>query len=256
LQGIPAVPEETSFDTPGSPTEERRKAILRGKERLEGRAENDRPVAERERVAEADPAFTSLADNVRDYAIFLMDPKGVIIYWGEGARLMKWWIKEETEGGHLRMLYPEEGSEDGTAEGHLRDAARLGEYTGEGQRIRRDGSAFWAGVTLTALHNAKGRLLGFAKLTRDFHARRAIEVAVASNHAAQSARDKALEMARAALAAQDLAAEAADFAKENLLGERDYIRRVLEPELEAAQAKLARLYARIEQLEKHQKQFD
>jgi PAS domain S-box-containing protein len=251
------VAQETVLDPQTkSPTEERREAIQRGRARLQGRAEGDRPAAKRERVAEADPAFMALAENVRDYAIFLMDSRGVIIYWGEGARIMKWWLKEETEGGHLRMLYPEEGAEDGTAEGHLRDAARLGEYTGEGRRVRRDGSTFWAGVALTSLRNAKGRLLGFAKLTRDFHARRAIEVAVASNHAAQSARDKALEMARAALAAQHLAAEAEDFAKENLLGERDYIRRVLEPELEAAQAKLARLYARIEQLEKYQRQFD
>jgi PAS domain S-box-containing protein len=245
------------LDTPSrSPTEERREAIQRGRARLEGRAEGDKPAAKRERVSEVDPAFMALAENVRDYAIFLMDPRGVIIYWGEGARLIKWWLKEETEGAHLRMLYPEEGSEDGTAEGHLRDAAKLGEYTGEGRRVRRDGSTFWAGVTLTALRDEEGRLFAFAKVTRDLQSRRAIEMAVATTHAAQSARDEALGVAKSALAEKDVAQEEADFARESLLGARDYIRQVLEPELEAVQAERARLSARIEQLEAYRKKLE
>jgi PAS domain S-box-containing protein len=248
--------QETSLDMPGrSPTEERREAIRRGRARLQGQAEGDRPAAKRERVAEADPAFMALAENVRDYAIFLMDLRGVIIYWGEGARLIKWWIKEEAEGAHLRMLYPEEGSEDGTAEDHLRDAVRLGEYTGEGQRVRRDGSTFWAGVTITPLRDEEGHLFGFAKVTRDLQARRAIELAVATTQAAQSARDEALATARSALAAREVAQEAADFAKENLLGTREYIRQVLEPALEIAQEERAKLSAQIEQLEAYRKKF-
>ena len=83
-----------------------------------------------------------LADNVRDYAIFLMDAAGVITYWGKGARLMKWWTRAEAEGAHLHLVYPEGGSEDGSAEDHLRTAARTGEYTGEGRRVRSDGLTF------------------------------------------------------------------------------------------------------------------
>jgi len=249
--------QEKSREKPSlSPSEERREAIRRGRERLEGRSEDDRPAEKRERVAEADPAFQALADNVRDYAIFLLDPRGIIIYWGEGARLMKWWLKEETEGSHLRMLYPEEGAEDGSAESHLRDAARLGEYTGEGQRMRRDGSTFWASVTLTALRDANGHLLGFAKVTRDLQARRGIEIAVASTNAAQSARDEALEAAKSARAAQNSAQESADFAKEHLVGTRDYITQVLEPELEAARAERAKLTERIEQLESQRRKLE
>jgi PAS domain S-box-containing protein len=128
--------------------------------------------------------FTLLADNVRDYAVFLMDADGVIRYWGEGARLMKWWTTDQAEGSHLRILYMDGGSEDGTAEDHLRTAAGKGEYTGEGQRVRNDGSTFWAGVTLTALRDDDGTLLGFAKTTRDFSARRAVEAALQASHAA------------------------------------------------------------------------
>ena len=101
---------------------------------------------------------------MRDYAIFLIDPEGIITYWGEGARLIKWWTRDQVEGAHFRVLYPDGGAEDGTAEGHLAEAARRGEMVSEGQRVRSDGSTFWAGATLTALRDAAGSLQGYAKL--------------------------------------------------------------------------------------------
>jgi PAS domain S-box-containing protein len=140
--------------------------------------------------------FTALADNVRDYAVFLMDPNGIILYWGEGARLMKWWTPAQAEGSHLRLLYPDGGSEDGTAEDHLVKAAATGEYTGEGQRVRADGSTFWAGITLTALADERGTLLGFAKVTRDFSARRAMEAALKAGREAAEAQRVAEEANR------------------------------------------------------------
>ena len=145
------------------------------------------------RASTAAHAFAALAENVRDYAIFLIDPDGVITFWGEGARLIKWWSKEQAEGAHLRLLYPAGGSEDGTAEGHLQAAAERGEYTGEGNRVRSDGSTFWAGITLTALRDTSGELLGFAKVTRDLTARRAADTLLQSAaEAAEAARADAV----------------------------------------------------------------
>jgi PAS domain S-box-containing protein len=120
---------------------------------------------ERRAVRASERAFPALAENVRDYAVFLLDADGVITYWGEGARLMKWWTVDEAVGGHLRMLYPDGGAEDGTAEDHLTAAAHHGESVSEGRRVRGDGSTFWAGATLTALREADGTLIGFAKVT-------------------------------------------------------------------------------------------
>ena len=138
-------------------------------------------------------AFAQLAENVRDYAIFLMDPTGKIVFWGEGARLMKWWSKCEAEGSHLRLLYPAGGAQDGTAEEHLGYARAHGEYTGEGERMRTDGSTFWAGITLTALRDERGELLGFAKVTRDLTARRAADSLLqAASAAAEVARADAV----------------------------------------------------------------
>jgi PAS domain S-box len=177
-------------EQPGSATadapeqREREEAWRRGEARTQARANGEASTRDensgRARASVAARAFAALADNVRDYAIFLMDPDGIITFWGEGARFIKWWTKDQAEGGHLRMLYPAGGSNDGTAEAHLREAAARGEYTGEGQRIRSDGSLFWAGVTLTALWDEEGTLLGFAKVTRDLTARRAADALLQS----------------------------------------------------------------------------
>ena len=184
--------------TPRSPEErEREAAIRRGEERERAEAAGrPRPTGQGVTTALssiAAQAFTMLAENVRDYAIFLMDPNGVILFWGEGARLMKWWSKDQAEGAHLRMLYLSGGSQDGTAEEHLDHARERGEYTGEGERVRTDGSTFWAGITLTALRDEDGTLLGFAKVTRDLTARRAADALLqAASAAAESARADAV----------------------------------------------------------------
>lgn len=159
---------------------ERRAAVRRGRQRASaaahGEGEPRDPHTGTAAPEVAHRAFSALADNVRDYAIFLMDTEGIITFWGEGARLIKGWSRDEAEGAHLRLLYPDGGGEDGTAEEHLRTAAETGEYVGEGHRLRADGSTFWGGISLTALRDADGTLLGFAKVTRDLTAQRVAEV--------------------------------------------------------------------------------
>ncbi|CAN5698807.1 hypothetical protein BH23GEM6_BH23GEM6_18560 [soil metagenome] len=142
-------------------------------------------------------AFAVLAESVRDFAVFLLNPEGVITFWGESARLVKWWTRAEAEGAHLRLLYLDGGSDDGTADAHLQEAEETGEYTGEGQRMRSDGSTFWAGVSLTALRDGDGQLIGFAKVTRDLTARRAADAALKAAHdRAEEARKAAEEANR------------------------------------------------------------
>src|SRR4051812_3723437 len=169
----------------GRESQERKAALERGGSQIQPA----RPLCAPEiHGLDSELLYTLVADNVRDYAIFLMDADGIIRCWGESARLMKWWTKEQAEGGHLRFLYPDGGAEDGTAESHLQRAAATGEYNGEGHRVRADGSTFWAYVTLTALRDAAGTLVGFTKVTRDFSARRAVEAALlAERHAAPDA---------------------------------------------------------------------
>jgi PAS domain S-box-containing protein len=162
--------------TPGRETHEREAAFRRGGSGI-GLAAGPTCAPELPGL-QADLLYSLVAENVREYAIFLMDASGIIKCWGEGARLMKWWTRHQAEGAHLRLLYPDGGSEDGTAESHLTLAAANGEYTGEGHRVRSDGSTFWAYTTLTALRSPDGTLVGFTKVTRDFSARRAVESAL------------------------------------------------------------------------------
>ena len=177
----------------GRETREREEAWRRGEARAKERGERGmadhlgHPTLEATGVAQR--AFAALAENVRDYAIFLMDPNGIINYWGEGARLIKWWTREQAEGAHFRLLYMDGGSEDGTAEGHLEQAARRGEMVSEGQRVRSDGSTFWAGATLTALRDTDGTLLGYTKVTRDLTSEHAADEALrAAKLAAEAGR--------------------------------------------------------------------
>jgi PAS domain S-box-containing protein len=158
---------------PPAESQERETAWSRGRASVSGvRAGAGAPSDLSDLAALSGPLFI---ENVREYAMFVLDVDGIIRIWGESARMMKWWTKAEAEGAHLRLLYPDGGSEDGTAESHLQIAAASGEFTGEGHRIRSDGSTFWARVTVTALREPGGRLRGFAKVVRDATAEHAAQ---------------------------------------------------------------------------------
>ncbi|HSJ63477.1 MAG TPA: ATP-binding protein [Gemmatimonadaceae bacterium] len=163
---------------------ERRVARKRG-QRREPRAERlDRGRAS---AAVAERAFTALADAVRDHSIFLLDATGIITFWGVGAERLAGWSADEAEGAHLRLIYPAGGSRSGTADSHLRQAAEQGEHSTEGERERRDGTAFWARCTLVALRNERGDLLGFAGLSRDLTASRQADALLTTAAAASEA---------------------------------------------------------------------
>src|SRR5215208_2667201 len=105
---VETAEQPDSGDIPHTPEEqERAAAIRRGEERERARAagilHSSHTGVARAWSDVAAVAFAALAENVRDYAIFLMDTSGTIIFWGEGARLMKWWSKDQAEGAHLRM---------------------------------------------------------------------------------------------------------------------------------------------------------
>jgi PAS domain S-box-containing protein len=197
----PAGPQADAAGSPSREAREREAAARRAALHRQRQAADEEPPRNPyyglASPKAAERSFAALAENVRDYAIFLLDPAGTITFWGEAARLMKGWTKEEAEGAHLRLLHPDGGSEDGTAEAHLDEAAERGEYTGEGHRLRADGSTFWGGITLTALRDDDGALLGFAKVTRDMTAQQAAEAALKAAHEAaeEASRAKSLFLA-------------------------------------------------------------
>ncbi len=108
-----------------------------------------------------------LVEAVQDYAIFMLDPEGRVASWNPGAERSKQWAADEIIGQHFRVFYPPEKQAVRHPEHELEIALREGRYEEEGWRVRKDGSRFWARVTITAVRDSDGRLLGFGKVTRD-----------------------------------------------------------------------------------------
>jgi PAS domain S-box-containing protein len=147
-------------------------------------------------IRESEERFRLLIQSVKDYAIFMLDPKGYVATWNAGAQRIKGYTAEEIIGKHFSSFYLPEDLRDGKPSRELRIAEETGKYEEEGLRVRKDGSVFWANVVLTPVRRADGSLAGFAKVTRDLTERRAAD-------------ERALEDARR-IATKEAAREAAE----------------------------------------------
>ena len=118
-------------------------------------------------LADGEERFRLMVDALKDHAIFMLDPKGVIISWNEGAERIKGWTAEEAIGRHYSCFYAEADVAAGKPQQALATALVNGQFSEEGWRLRKDGSQFRASVGILALCDAQGQVKGFAKLTRD-----------------------------------------------------------------------------------------
>ncbi|MEW6733264.1 MAG: PAS domain S-box protein [Acidobacteriota bacterium] len=118
--------------------------------------------------------FKLLIESIQDYAIFLMDTNGYILTWNAGAVRIKGYQAEEIIGKHFSIFYPEEDRQQIPTQ-TLVTAEKLGNFESEEWRIRKNGSKFWASISITALRNQQGNLIGFSKITRDLTERHQAE---------------------------------------------------------------------------------
>ena len=133
--------------------------------------------------------FRALVSSVKDYAIFMLDPSGRIETWNAGAEQTKGYTAEEIIGQHMSRFYTPEDLARGLPASLLAQAVREGRVECEGWRLRKDGTRFWADVVITALVDDQGRLMGFAKVTRDLTERlRAQEEQLRLAHAEEAVR--------------------------------------------------------------------
>ena len=126
-------------------------------------------------VTQASGLYQLLVESVSDYAIFALDPNGVIISWNAGAQRLTGYKPEEGVGRHFSTLYLPEDVAEGKPTRELAEAARVGRVEEEGWRVRKDGSRFWASAVVTALRDPAGQLVGFANVTRDLSEQRRAE---------------------------------------------------------------------------------
>ena len=130
-----------------------------------------------EALRQSEERFRMLVKNIRDYAIFMLDPCGHILSWNAGAERIKGYRPEDIIGRHFSTFYPPEDVARGKPDWELEVAIREGRFEEEGWRVRKDGTRFWANVVITALFDEAGELRGFGKVTRDFTHRRQAEEA-------------------------------------------------------------------------------
>ncbi len=120
-------------------------------------------------------AYRLLVQEVKDYAIFLIDTKGRIQSWNTGAQRLKGYTQKEIIGQHFSIFYTRDDLAHKKPQRKLETALTEGRVEDEGWRLRKDGTRFWANVVITALHDEKGKLRGFAKITRDLTEHRKTE---------------------------------------------------------------------------------
>ena len=122
--------------------------------------------------------YRLLVNAITDYAIYMLDPDGIVASWNPGAHRLKGYAAEEVIGRHFSRFYTEADQVAGLPAEALRVAGEVGRCEREGWRIRKDGTRFWAHVVIEAIHAPQGELIGFAKVTRDLTERREAETAL------------------------------------------------------------------------------
>ena len=114
--------------------------------------------------------YRLLIDSIIDYAIYMLDPDGMVSSWNSGAQRFKGYTAEEIIGKHFSSFYLEEDRQAGKPEEGLRRARTEGRFETEGWRVRKDGTRFWASVVIDPVWDDDGSLAGYAKITRDLTA--------------------------------------------------------------------------------------
>ena len=122
-----------------------------------------------------DEMFRLLVENVRDYAIFMLDPNGIVASWNAGAQHIKGYTRDEVIGKHFSLFYTPDAIARRWPQHELAVAREQGRFEDEGWRLRKDGTTFWANVVITPVYDEKRQLRGFAKITRDLTTRRKVE---------------------------------------------------------------------------------
>lgn len=135
-----------------------------------------------ENLRQSEERYRSLVEQISDYGIFMMDEKGRIISWNEGARKIKGYEAGEIIGKYFSIFYPEEDILNGKPQYELKVAQKEGKYEEEGWRLRKDRTKFWANIIITAIYNNKGILIGYSKITRDLTERKEAERALRESH--------------------------------------------------------------------------
>ncbi|RZI37849.1 PAS domain S-box protein, partial [Herbaspirillum sp. HC18] len=122
-----------------------------------------------------------LVEGVADYALYMLDPNGIITSWNIGGERIKGYSPGEILGQHFSRFYTETDRTNGKPARALGIAREKRRYEEEGWRVRKDGTFFWASVVIDPIYE-DGALIGFAKITRDITERRNSQLKLEAMH--------------------------------------------------------------------------
>ena len=126
-------------------------------------------------AAQSEGRFRLLVDSIEDYAVFMLDAEGHVASWNPGARRIMQYTDDEIIGKHFSIFLTDDDQRGGKSALELRTARAEGRYREESWRVRKDGTRFWANVTISAIRDDEERVIGFSKVTRDLTAQREAE---------------------------------------------------------------------------------
>jgi PAS domain S-box-containing protein len=132
-------------------------------------------------LLESERNFRLLVEGVADYALYMLDPRGVVTSWNIGGQRIKGYAPTEIIGQHFSCFYTDVDRANGKPVRALRIAREQGRYEEEGWRVRKDGTFFWASVIIDPIYE-DGKLVGFAKITRDITERREAQLKLEQMH--------------------------------------------------------------------------
>ncbi|MEI9946508.1 MAG: PAS domain S-box protein [Chitinophagaceae bacterium] len=131
-------------------------------------AELEKEIEKRTKeLRKSEERYQKMVEDVKDYSILMLDTNGIILNWNKGAERVKGYKAEEIMGKSFKKFYTNDDQLNEVPEKILNEAKRIGRAASEGWRVKKDGSAFWASVSITALRNEHSEITGFSKVTRD-----------------------------------------------------------------------------------------
>jgi PAS domain S-box-containing protein len=133
------------------------------------------PTEAKQLLEESEAKYNLLIESVKDYAIFMLDREGFIITWNSGAEKIKGYTKEEILHQKFSIFYTKEDRERNYPSQVLETVKREGRFEEEGWRVKKNGSKFWANVSISAVYNKKQEIIGFTKITRDLTEKKNLE---------------------------------------------------------------------------------
>ena len=125
------------------------------------------PNSAEEALRDSEEKYRMLLDEIQDYAIFMLDPQGVVVSWNAGAERIKGYKADEIVGHNFSVFFSPEDIKQGMPEKLVRITATNGRHEFQGMRVRKDGSRFLASIIFIALRDPAGNLRGFSEISRD-----------------------------------------------------------------------------------------